>query len=172
MALTKNAKGQFAKPNTGQSKHFVKHPDFAIGPTENTINAWHTSVTVGAAQLKARPVEMVSCVIYGWRRHEDGPKLVATRKIDRPRTLVSNYRGHQGLPKGREGDYELLDEAFSLAPDTAGFQAPESILRRLLEQWVTEHAEKCDGQTRLKLARAFSLLMATRAGASLAVGSF
>jgi|GraSoiStandDraft_4_1057263.scaffolds.fasta_scaffold52992_5 hypothetical protein len=154
-----------AAPNTTQSRHFKRNENGISGtPAVNFVRAIARNAIEGVVAMTEREVETVECSIYRWRNG----KLVPVRTVTRPRTLVSNYRGRIALPKSREGDYTLLDELFDYDVESDGYQAPESVLRGLLEAWVAQHGQQLNGNDKLYLARAFSKVMAGRAGADIA----
>lgn len=62
----------------------------------------------------------------------------------------------------------MLMELFSFEPNSVGYQADERTLRELLEEQVRIAGRKLDGNARLYIARAFSMVMAARKGADVA----
>lgn len=151
------------------SRHFERHPEFATGPEQNTITAWHTAVTLAVSELEPRPVDQFDCPVYRFADEEGQLKLVIERRITKARTLVSGYKARQRGNGNAPTDETLLDDAFALDSDSEGFQMPEPTLRAMLEAFANQHRRKLDGYQLLQLARAFSTLIAARHGCALAV---
>jgi hypothetical protein len=152
------------------SKHFVRHPDFAIGPEAQTVSGWHTAVTLAVSELEQRPVESFDCPLYRFAADEDGQlQLVIERRITKPRTLVSGFKARQRGNNNVPSDETMLDDAFDLISDSDGFQLPEPVLKAMLEAWTNRNRARVDGYQLLQCARAFSTLIAARHGCRLGV---
>jgi hypothetical protein len=150
------------------SRHFERHPEFAIGPEQHTVSAWHTAVTLAVSALEPRPVDEFDCPLYRFADEGDGRlKLIIERRVTKPRTLVSGWKARQIGNGTAPADETLLDDAFDL--EGKGFQLPEPTLRAMLEAFANSNRRKLDGYQLLQLARAFSTLIAARHGVALGV---
>lgn len=150
------------------SRHFHRHPAFAIGPEKQTVSDWHTAVTVAVTKLEPRVVDTYDCSLYRFGVDNDGQlRLFVERTVTKPRTVVSGWKARQSGSGKTITDYTKVDDAFELIGE--GLQLPEGLLREAIESWANAHRANLDGYTLLQLARAYSLLTAARHGCVLGV---